>query len=50
LGSKKDLEKVIMAPPALEALGFDAYLEGFLRFEQVECYVPQDSEVLSRVV
>jgi hypothetical protein len=30
VGSKKNLEEVIMAPPALDALGFDAYLEGLL--------------------
>src|SRR5262245_23348440 len=48
--TKEDAEQVVMAPTALEPLGFDAHPKCPLGLEQVEGYVTQHREVLSRVV
>ena len=44
--AKEHLEEVIVVPPTVEPLALHTDHDALFRFEQVECDVAQDSEVM----
>jgi hypothetical protein len=50
LSTKKDLERVLLAPAAFEAVGLDTDFDALLGLQEVESYMAQDGKIVSRVV